>query len=232
MARKMSAKTANGKASGKTRSKSGAKARSEGEPARAKSKRSPGDAAASSVAASSIAAPPRKRGKPPVDLGAALLHAFATHERVNQYLLEHLDPSIWASEAPVGKGRTIRAIVAHLHNVRHMWLVVSEPDLPAPPKVDRHSLSLDEARAALAASGRAMLELVARALENGGRVRDFKPDVAGFVGYAISHEAHHRGQICMLARLLGSPLPQNVGFGMWEWRKRGDEVAPDDEPAA
>jgi uncharacterized damage-inducible protein DinB len=227
MARKMSAKTARDAAGERTRSKPGARASSDGAPARAKSKRSSVDAAVASPAA----AAPRKRGKPPVDLGAALLHAFATHERVNQYLLEHLEPSIWASEAPVGKGRTIRAIVAHLHNVRHMWLVVSEPDLPAPPKVDRHSLTLDEARAALAASGRAMLELVARALENGGRVRDFKPDVAGFVGYAISHEAHHRGQICMLARLLGSPLPQNVGFGMWEWRKRGDEVAPDEEPA-
>jgi uncharacterized damage-inducible protein DinB len=174
---------------------------------------------------------PKRRGKPPVDLGAALLRSFATNERINQYVLEHLEPSAWAAEAPVGKGRTIRAIVAHLHNVRHMWLVVSEPELPAPPKLDRLHATLDEARAALAASGRAMLELVARALENGGHVRDFKPDVAGFVGYAIAHEAHHRGQICLLARLLGHPLPQQVGFGMWEWRKRGDEAEPDDEPA-
>jgi uncharacterized damage-inducible protein DinB len=178
-----------------------------------------------------VPAPPKKRGKPPVDLAAALLRSFATNERINQYLLEHLEPAIWASEASVGKGRTIRAIVAHVHNVRHMWLTMAAPDEPAPAKLDRHSLSLDDARVALAASGRAMLELVARSLEGGGHVKDFKPDVAGFVGYAIAHESHHRGQICMLARLLGSPLPQSVGFGMWEWRKRGDEVAPDEEPA-
>jgi uncharacterized damage-inducible protein DinB len=167
---------------------------------------------------------PRKRAKPPVDLGAALLRSFATNERIHQFLLEHLEPAIWAAEAPIGKGRTIRAIVAHIHNVRHMWLTIAAPDSPAPAKVDRHALTLEEAKLALAASARAMLELVARSLEAGGHVKDFKPDVAGFVGYSIAHEAHHRGQICMLARMLGSPLPQAVAFGMWEWRKRGDEV--------
>lgn len=167
---------------------------------------------------------PRGRVKPPIDYGSAVRHAFATNERINQYLLEHLEPAAWDLEAPVGKGRTIRAIFAHLHNVRHMWLVVSAKDVPAPEKVERTRLTLEQAREALSASGAAMLALLERAHGAGGHVKDFKPDVVGFLGYVIAHEAHHRGQICMLARMLGHPLPQQAGFGMWEWNKRGQEL--------
>jgi uncharacterized damage-inducible protein DinB len=39
--------------------------------------------------------------------------------------------------------------------------------------------------------------------------------------YMFSHEAHHRGQICMLARQMGHPLSQKAMFGMWEWGTRG-----------
>jgi uncharacterized damage-inducible protein DinB len=42
--------------------------------------------------------------------------------------------------------------------------------------------------------------------------------------YLISHDAHHRGQICMLARQLGHTLPKAAGFGMWEWGSRWKEA--------
>ncbi|MCC7014566.1 MAG: DinB family protein [Planctomycetes bacterium] len=178
----------------------------------------------SATASATPAAPARRaRGKGPVDLGSALVDALATSERINQYLLEHLEPSAWDTPAPVGKGRTIRGIVAHLHNVRVLWLSVSAPEIPAPAKVQREQLTLDDAKLALRASAEALGELVRRALAGGGHVKDFKPDVVGFASYVIAHEAHHRGQICLIARMLGQPLSQQVGFGLWEWRKRHAE---------
>ena len=171
------------------------------------------------------AAPKKTRGKPAVDLAAAIVQAFATNERINQFLLEELDPLVWDAQAPVGKGRTIRAIVAHIHNVRHMWLAVADADTQAPEKVQRDSLTLEQARTALGESARALQALLRKSLDSGGRVKDFKPDVVGFLAYAISHEAHHRGQIAMLARMLGKPLSQAATFGMWEWRKRDSEAA-------
>jgi hypothetical protein len=33
--------------------------------------------------------------------------------------------------------------------------------------------------------------------------------------YMLSHEAHHRGQVFLLARQLGFPLPKEVGYGIW-----------------
>jgi uncharacterized damage-inducible protein DinB len=62
--------------------------------------------------------------------------------------------------------------------------------------------------------------VISRALNGDGRIRSFRPDVAGFVGYLIAHDAHHRGQIAMLARQVGYPLPQKAMFGMWEWGSR------------
>ncbi len=58
------------------------------------------------------------------------------------------------------------------------------------------------------------------ALASGVRIKGFKPDTAAFVGYIIAHDSHHRGQIAMLARQAGFPLPKQVDFGMWEWGVR------------
>jgi hypothetical protein len=37
--------------------------------------------------------------------------------------------------------------------------------------------------------------------------------------YMLAHEAHHRGQVCMLAHQLGFPLPKEVAVGIWNWEK-------------
>lgn len=176
------------------------------------------------MAAKKSTAAPQKE---PVDLAAALLRAFATNERVNQWMLDAIDESIWRLPPPgttTKQARTIAGIVAHIHNVRHMWLAVSSKAKKAPPKLDRDQLTRDQAKLGLAASSVAMIELLRSSLEGGGHVKDFKPDVVGFLTYAVAHEAHHRGQICMLAKQLGKPLPQAIGFGMWEWKKRSDEA--------
>ena len=116
----------------------------------------------------------------------------STNERMNQFMLGELDKRAWRAEPPGGKGRTIAAIVAHVHNVRHMWLVVSAKEIEAPPKLDRAKVTLAQSRKALAASSKAMLELLRRSIANGGRVKEFKPDVVGFLCYSVAHEAHHR----------------------------------------
>jgi uncharacterized damage-inducible protein DinB len=45
------------------------------------------------------------------------------------------------------------------------------------------------------------------------------PAGAAMVAYMISHDAHHRGQICMLAHQLGFPLPAKAAYGIWVWEK-------------
>ena len=188
-------------------------------------------ASRSKSAATKTSLPPRAGA---VDLGRAVVEAFLTNERVNQLLLEHLDEQVWNAPPPPlvregagvrkGAGRTIAAIVAHVHNVRHMWLVVSAKGTPIPDKLDRKKVTLAQAQRALASSAEAVRGLLERSVESGGRVKEFRPDVVGFLGYLVAHEAHHRGQICLLARQLGYALPQEVNFGLWDWAKRWKEA--------
>ena len=63
----------------------------------------------------------------------------------------------------------------------------------------------------------ALQALIETSLNSNGRVRNFRADVAGFIGYLIAHDARHRGQLTMLARQLGEALPQKAAFGMREW---------------
>jgi uncharacterized damage-inducible protein DinB len=149
----------------------------------------------------------------------ALLNAFDTNNRINQYLIENLPPEAWTSKPPDGKGRTIAAIVAHMHNVRVMWLKAAKAE-HIPAQIDRATVTPSQALRALESSTNALSVVMSRALETNGRVRSFRPDVAGFFGYLIAHDAHHRGQITMLARQLGHPLSQKAMFGMWEWGSR------------
>lgn len=177
----------------------------------------------SPAAAKRAAAPPAS----PFALGDALLASFDTNDRITRYLIDGLDDAAWRAEPPDGKGRDIASIVAHVHNVRVMWLKAAagkESGLPAP--LDRHTVTRDDARAALDASRAALRGVLAAALAGDGRVKGFRPDVAGFLGYLVAHDAHHRGQITMLARQLGMPVSQKIMFGMWEWGSRGKELVP------
>jgi uncharacterized damage-inducible protein DinB len=149
----------------------------------------------------------------------SLLDAFNTNNRINQYLIDNLPPAAWKMKPADGKGRPIAAIVAHMHNVRVMWLKAAKAD-EIPEQLDRAMVTPGQAMRALESSRHALSVVISRALESDGRVRSFRPDVAGFLGYLIAHDAHHRGQITMLARQLGHPLPQKAMFGMWEWGSR------------
>ena len=149
----------------------------------------------------------------------ALLNAFETNDRINTYLIENLPAAAWRAKPADGKGRTIAAIVAHMHNVRVMWLKGAKAnDLPA--QMDRATVTPAQAAKGMTGSCQALRALISASLNSDGRVRNFRPDVAGFIAYLIAHDAHHRGQVTMLARQLGHPLPQKAMFGMWEWGRR------------
>jgi len=168
--------------------------------------------------------PKRSSAKAPAEryanqLPKALINAFDTNNRINQYLIDNLPPDAWKAKLPDGKGRTISAIVAHIHNVRIMWLKAAKA-ANIPEQLDRATVTPAQAVRAFEKSREALSDLAGRALETDGRIKSFRPDVAGFIAYLIAHDAHHRGQIAMLARQLGHPLPQKAMFGMWEWGTR------------
>jgi uncharacterized damage-inducible protein DinB len=156
----------------------------------------------------------------PFSLPEALLNAFAINDRINRYMLENLPAEAWRADPPGGKGRNVAAIVAHMHNVRVMWLKAAAKGSKIPEQLDRSKVTVKQSVAALAESHAALAAVLRSALESDGRIKGFKPDVASFFGYLVAHDAHHRGQITQLARQAGHPLPQKAMFGMWEWGTR------------
>jgi uncharacterized damage-inducible protein DinB len=162
-----------------------------------------------------------------VDLGRALIEAFQTNERINQVLLDAIDPKIWRAMPPCSKRRSIATTFAHIHNVRCMRLAMSARDEKPPLKLDRAEVTPAEARGALANSAGSMARLIERALAADGHVPEYRPDVVALVCAAITHDAHHRGQICHWARQLGAPLTPEQALKMWEWDKRWKEASGD-----
>lgn len=163
-----------------------------------------------------------------LDLCQALVESYAVNDRMNQVVLEHLDPGVWRAKLPGSRGRTIAAIFSHVHNIRRKWLRLSAPHLKLPAPLDRGRCSQKQARVALAESAARCCEMLADALARPeGRVETFRrdgwarpwPAGAAMVAYMISHDAHHRGQVCMLAHQLGFPLPIKGAYGIWVWEK-------------
>ena len=174
-------------------------------------------------------------------LGRAAVQIFAANERMNQMLIEHLDPSAWTAKPPTAKTagpirnistRTIAAIFTHMHNVRCKWVRLTAPHLKVPPQLNRSHCTPQQARAGLAESAARCAEMLTEALgdsdshsHSNDRVEKFlrdgwaKPWPVGpeMLCYMLAHEAHHRGQVCMLVHQLGFPLPNQVTSGIWNW---------------
>jgi uncharacterized damage-inducible protein DinB len=170
------------------------------------------------------------------DLGRAGVRTFAANERMNQILIERLDPAAWTAKLttaklktvkPAGKVRTIAAIFTHMHNVRAKWVRLTAPHLKVPAQLDRAHCTPQQARAGLAESAACCEKMLGEALGGEGRVKKFlrdgwaRPWPVGveMLCYMLAHEAHHRGQVCMLAHQLGFPLPIAVTSGIWNWEK-------------
>ena len=162
---------------------------------------------------------------------------FTANERLNQLLIEHLDAAVWTAKPP-GNLRTIAAIFTHMHNVRTKWIRLSAPHLKIPAQLNRAHCTPQQARRALAESAARCEDMLAEVLtiENGEvnrapRITHFvrdswaRPWPAGpelptrMLCYMLAHEAHHRGQVSMLAHQLGHPLSSAVTSEMWNWEK-------------
>jgi uncharacterized damage-inducible protein DinB len=194
---------------------------------------------------------------------------FLLNDRVNQLLLEHLDPKAWCAK-PEGKGmRTIAAIFSHMHNVRRKWLRLSAPHLKLPAELNRARCTQKQAAAALVESAQLCAEMLSDervtqfvrdgwakpwgvapsttlrdafhaegekqilrrraarfAQDDNEKInaktkveagRGMSPGAAAMLAYMVSHEAHHRGQVCMLAHQMGYRLPMKVMSKMWAW---------------
>jgi uncharacterized damage-inducible protein DinB len=142
---------------------------------------------------------------------------------VNEFLIARLAPAVWRAKPPLPRGRTIAAQVAHMHNCGLRYLERTAPGVAVPGELDRFRVTPAQAVRALRAKRKAVLAIVGAALHDDGRIVGFPYDAAGYLAYYMAHDAHHRGQILLQARLLGHPIDQKTMSGMWAWSARARE---------
>jgi uncharacterized damage-inducible protein DinB len=159
----------------------------------------------------------------------SLIQTYAINDAMNQHLLAHLDPRAWRAQPPGENvnGRSIAAIYAHLHNNRLSWLRNSAPHLKCPEALHPNRCTIKQAAAAHKKSAAQCLRMLTDALSGDPkrRVQKFSrgswaptwPASPTMFAYMLAHEAHHRGQILMLAHQLGYRLPGEGANGIWNW---------------
>ena len=150
-----------------------------------------------------------------------LVETWQIHDRINLYLLEAVAAESLSSHS-ASKGRSVGEQFAHVHNVRLMWLKSAAPELlKGLAKVENEQANDKKLLAkSLTDSGKAIGTLLTQSLAAGGKVKGFKPHAAAFLGYLISHESHHRGQIALSLKQAGKPLDKKIAYGIWEWGVR------------
>ncbi len=146
-----------------------------------------------------------------------LLNTWSIHNRINIYLLNAITPEGFQAISASG-GRTVGDQFAHMHNVRLRWLEGAAPELrkglvEIPKEKTPEKPLLQQS---FEQSGHAIEELIRQVLPKGGKVKVFKGHAITFIGYLISHESHHRGQIILSLKQAGFTVDKEVLYGIWK----------------
>ena len=164
-------------------------------------------------------------------LHESVLDAWRVNARTTSFLVERLPSDLWPQALPGAPRRTFRSIAVHLHNCRCLWMnsLAKHSGVAIPRRVSRADATPTDVLDALAISADALDSLFQHALADGGRfpgvaasfIYGAMPrDAVLFCGYALSHEAHHRGQLVVSARALGHRLAPGTVGGLWQWSSR------------
>jgi uncharacterized damage-inducible protein DinB len=160
----------------------------------------------------------------------SLVAAWRTTNRATTYLVEQLPSEIWEMPVPGTPRKTVRDLVAHVHNSRCRWIRALGPKagIAMPRLVDPRRVKPREVARALARSSAGIVALLEWGAAHGWSVpraawQNFPTDLDHFLAYFVAHEAHHRGQLSLVARQLGRPLPREVMGGLWQWTRLARE---------
>jgi uncharacterized damage-inducible protein DinB len=152
------------------------------------------------------------------DLDRQIIGTWTRHNDILLFLLRSIPAKGFAALPAGSRGRDVARQFNHLNRVRLGWLhyhrTGKRPKLPRGDSGPRPSRV--ELRRALTASGRDVSAFLEDCLSGDARPRMFGREVVRWLGYLISHESHHRGQIMLALKQSGFRLPEKIAVqGLW-----------------
>ncbi len=154
-----------------------------------------------------------------------LLDTWRTQHKMNLLLMDNITDAGMQKTLSTRGGRTVYLQLVHMHNVRMQWLEICAKDIFKKYKVLNKETVFDrkELRKSFEESAKGIEDLLSRSWDDGGKVKGFsagpsgKKGVITMLGYFISHESHHRGNILLTLKQSGEKIPDTVKWGLWEW---------------
>jgi len=150
-----------------------------------------------------------------------LTEAWRTHHQMNNLLINNITDAGMQKTLSTRGGRTVYQQWVHIHNVRMQWLEICAKDIfKKYTALDKETpYYRKDLQKALNDSANGIEELLSLSADNGGKVKGFKKGAIPLLGYFISHESHHRGNILLTLKQSGEKIPDALKWGLWEWGK-------------
>ena len=154
----------------------------------------------------------------PLNVTEELVEVFDDCGRVTEYLVSVVPSRLWYLPSPTGHGRTIAAMVTHMHGLRKM--IAKMGGAPVGKSLDRKTVTPAEATRALRQINEALTTVFRESLGRGeARVKGISRRTVNIMHYLMQHDAHHRGQMMWLARALGHKFSTIDTMKVWGWKK-------------
>lgn len=150
-----------------------------------------------------------------------IIETWFINHRTNLMLINALTEEALSFTTSKRGGGTVGHQLAHIYNVRFWKLEKYDKSLVTDLTtiVAGDIKTLDMLRDCHTISADLIGKILENGIEKGGEMKGFRRGVIPLLGYFISHEGHHRGNILLTLKQCGFKITDDLKYGIWEWNK-------------